>query len=188
MFDGQLETATASSRPHERAEEHEPPVEMPLLGGLPFMFRGDFPQLPAGQGDAHSAIRSSSTCAAIGRRAEGTHHGACTPPSRSRKGVVTKPFRVDEFLAYPSEGLVPGLLDGRATFWPEGDRGDRLRLMYFIHCTLADLFVDPANEGRWMRAKLADLDDLSPLEYMLQKRIPGMVALCAFVEQRLANR
>jgi hypothetical protein len=39
-----------------------------------------------------------------------------------------------------------------------------------------------------MRAKLADLEDLSPLEYMLQKRIPGIVALRAFVEQRLANR
>jgi hypothetical protein len=60
--------------------------------------------------------------------------------------------------------------------------------MYFIHSTLADLFVNPADEGRWMRAKLADLEDLSPLEYMLQKRIPGIVALRAFVEQRLANR
>jgi hypothetical protein len=43
MFDGQLQTATASSRPHGRSEEHEPPVEMPLVGGLPFMFGGDAP-------------------------------------------------------------------------------------------------------------------------------------------------
>ncbi len=91
-------------------------------------------------------------------------------------------------LAYPSETLVPALLEGRVTFAAETDRGDRVRIMYAIHSTLADLFVDAMDEGRWLRDRLAILEDMSPLALMLQKRIPGMLAVQDLVERRVANR
>jgi hypothetical protein len=91
-------------------------------------------------------------------------------------------------LAYPSETLVPALLEGKITFATEPDRGDRVRIMYAIHSTLADLFVDASDEGRWLRDKLAILENMSPLGYMLQKRIPGMLAVRDLVERRMANR
>jgi hypothetical protein len=91
-------------------------------------------------------------------------------------------------LAYPSETLVPALLEGRMTFAIEPDRGDRVRIMYAIHSTLADLFVDASDEGRWLQDRLAILENMSPLEYMIQKRIPGMLAVQDLVEHRMANR
>jgi hypothetical protein len=124
-------------------------------------------------------------------------------PPGDLKGRITGPVRLVQqiarawnlstgelvnLLAYPTEGLVSALLDGRITFWPETDRGDRVRIMYFVHNTLADLFLNPSDEARWIREPLDDLGGLSPLQYMLQKRIPGMLAVRAFVEQRLANR
>ena len=187
MFDGQLQTASASPRDHERSGEHEPPVDMSLLGGLAFMFRGNAP-LPR----INPTLTQQFGLRALAPQSDDALKGRITGPVRLLQ-EVTEAWSLSlselmTLLAYPSERLVSGLLDGRITFWPESDRGDRLRLMYFIHSTLADLFVNPADEGRWMRGKLADLDDLSPLEYMLQGRIPGMVALRAFVQQRLANR
>ena len=91
-------------------------------------------------------------------------------------------------LAYPSETLVPAVLEGRMTFATETDRGDRVRIMYAIHSTLADLFVDASDEGRWLRDRLAILENMSPLALMLQKRIPGMLAVQDLVERRMANR
>jgi hypothetical protein len=91
-------------------------------------------------------------------------------------------------LAYPTETLIPGLLEGRMTFAPDSDRTDRVRIMYSIHATLADLFVDGEHEARWLRDRLPILDNLSPLECMLQRRIPGMVLVQDLVERRMANR
>jgi len=91
-------------------------------------------------------------------------------------------------LAYSSETLVPVLLEGRMTFATETDQDDRVRIMYTIHSTLADLFVDASDEGRWLRDRLAILENMSPLAYMLQKRIPGMLAVRDLVERRMANR
>ena len=91
-------------------------------------------------------------------------------------------------LAYPSETLVPALLEGRMTFATETDQGDRVRMMYAIHSTLADLFVDASDEGRWLRDRLAILENMSPLAYMLQRRIPGMLSVRDLVERRMANR
>jgi hypothetical protein len=91
-------------------------------------------------------------------------------------------------LAYPSQTWVPALLEGRMTFATETDRGDRVRIMYAIHSTLADLFVDASDEGRWLRDRLAILENMSPLALMLQKRIPGMLAVQDLVERRMANR
>ena len=91
-------------------------------------------------------------------------------------------------LAYPSRLFVEELLGGRLAFGDNEDRADRARLMYLIHDTLSDLFVDPQDEQRWMRSPLRALGDAAPLDYMREKRIPGMVAVRQFVEQRLANR
>ena len=93
-----------------------------------------------------------------------------------------------KLLSYPSVEFIGRLLDGRITFRPESDQGDRLRIMYQIHSTLAGLFVDPTDEPRWLRDKLDFFNNLSPLEYMLQHRIPGMLQVQNFAERYLANR
>jgi hypothetical protein len=51
-------------------------------------------------------------------------------------------------LAYPSRLFVEELLGGRLAFGDNADRADRARLMYLIHDTLSDLFVDPQDEQR----------------------------------------
>jgi hypothetical protein len=90
-------------------------------------------------------------------------------------------------LAYRDRNLAKDLLSGSLPL-RDADRQDRARLMYLIHETLADLFVDSADEGRWMRTPLPLLDGLAPLDYMIAHRIPGMVFVQELVEQRLANR
>ncbi|HVB78986.1 MAG TPA: antitoxin Xre/MbcA/ParS toxin-binding domain-containing protein [Candidatus Binataceae bacterium] len=122
---------------------------------------------------------------------------------RELQGRVTGPVRLIQvlarawalsnaelaaLLAYPSETLIPGLLEGRVTFAPDSDRADRVRIMYSMHATLADLFVDGENEARWLRDRLPILENLSPLECMLQKRIPGMLMVQDLVERKMANR
>jgi hypothetical protein len=93
-----------------------------------------------------------------------------------------------QLLSYPSVELIGRLLEGGITFRPESDQGDRVRIMYRVHSTLAGLFVDPADEGRWLRDGIDFFDNLSPLEYMLEHRIPGMLHVEDFIERRLANR
>jgi hypothetical protein len=90
-------------------------------------------------------------------------------------------------LAYSSEMLIPALLEGRMTFAPNTDRADRLRIMYSMHTTLADLFVNASDEARWLRDPLPFLGSLSPLECMLQNRIPGILRVQEMVEH-MANR
>jgi hypothetical protein len=124
-------------------------------------------------------------------------------PRATLQGRVTGPVRLIQqiarawsltnselanLLAHPSETLVPALLEGRMTFATETDQGDRVRIMYAIHSTLADLFVNASDEGRWLRDRLAILENMSPLAYMLRKRIPGMLAVRDIVERRMANR
>ena len=91
-------------------------------------------------------------------------------------------------LAYSSETLVPALVDGRLTFVSNPDRATRLRLLYSIHVVLANLFTDPADEARWLRDRLPVLGNLSPLDYMLQNHIPGILRLQQIVEHDMANR
>jgi hypothetical protein len=91
-------------------------------------------------------------------------------------------------LAYPSPLFVEELLSGRLIFGDNEDRSDRARLMYLIHDTLSDLFIDPQDEQRWIRSPLRVLGNAVPLDYMVKNRIPGMVAVREFVERRLANR
>ena len=124
--------------------------------------------------------------------ARATPQGRVTGPVRliqqiARAWSLTN-SELASLLAYPSQTWVPALLEGRMTFATETDRGDRVRIMYAIHSTLADLFVDASDEGRWLRDRLAILENMSPLALMLQKRIPGMLAVQDLVERRMANR
>jgi len=90
-------------------------------------------------------------------------------------------------LAYSSEMLMPALLEGRLTFAPNTDRSDRLRIMYSIHAILANLFVNPADEARWVHDQLPLLGNLSPLEYMLRNRIPGILRVQEVVERGMSR-
>ena len=78
--------------------------------------------------------------------ARATPQGRVTGPVRliqqiARAWSLTN-SELANLLTYPSETLVPALLEGRMTFATETDRGDRVRIMYAIHSTLADLFFD----------------------------------------------
>lgn len=77
-------------------------------------------------------------------------------------------------LAYP-ETLMPDLLEGRTAFVPNADTANRLRIMYFTHAELADIFLEAADEARWLRDVLPLLGNLSPLDCMLRNGIPGIV-------------
>lgn len=125
------------------------------------------------------------------------------PTAHPLRGRITGPVRLIEvvrtawalsetqlaqLLAYPSVELIGRLLQGGITFRTESDQGDRVRIMYRIHSTLAGLFINPADERRWLRDRTDILDRLSPLDYMLEHRIPGMLRVEELVERRLANR
>ena len=62
-----------------------------------------------------------------------------------------------------------------------------LRELYSIHATLSALFVNPDDEARWLREPLPILDNLSPLEDMLQNGMVGVTRVEALTE-RMANR
>ena len=91
-------------------------------------------------------------------------------------------------LAYPSPQLAGDLVAGRLTFGGNEDRQDRARLIYLIHSTLSDLFLDPDQERRWVRAPHWLLNGETPLNVMLAQRIPGMLTVREIVERHLANR
>jgi hypothetical protein len=91
-------------------------------------------------------------------------------------------------LAYPSPQLAGELVAGRLTFAGNEDRQDRARLIYLIHSTLADLFLHPDQERRWVRTPNSLLNGETPLNVMLARRIPGMLTVREIVERYLANR
>jgi len=118
--------------------------------------------------------------------------GRITGPVRliqaiSRSWALSK-SELANLLAYSTEMLIPALLEGRMTFVPNTDRADRLRIIYSIHAFLANLFINPADEARWLRDELPVLGDLSPLEYMLRNRIPGILRVQEIVERDMARR
>jgi hypothetical protein len=91
-------------------------------------------------------------------------------------------------LAYPSPQLAGDLVAGKLTFAGSEDRQDRARLIYLIHSTLSDLFVDSDQERRWVRTPNPLLNGETPLNVMLTRRIPGMLTVREIVERHLANR
>ena len=96
----------------------------------------------------------------------------------------------DEFqtvMGYSEPRFAKDLMSGLRLL-EAGDQEDRVRLLWMIHDTLADLFVDPEDESRWLRGPLDAFKGQSPLAFMMSRRIPGMIEVRAFVEHRLANR
>lgn len=91
-------------------------------------------------------------------------------------------------LAYPSPQLAGDLVAGKLTFAGNEDRRDRARLIYLIHSTLSDLFIDPDQERRWIRTPHPLLNGQTPLNVMLTRRIPGILTVREIVERHLANR
>jgi hypothetical protein len=79
------------------------------------------------------------------------------------------------------------LTDAEATvLW--GEKPDRLRLLYELHATLAALFVNPADEPRWLRDPLPVLEGLSPLADMVQNDRWGLVRVHDVVEHMAGRR
>ncbi len=68
------------------------------------------------------------------------------------------------------------------------DMDDRVRILYSIHASLADLFVQEADEARWLRDPLPILGNISPLECMLGDGITGIARVQDIVELGMANR
>lgn len=91
-------------------------------------------------------------------------------------------------LAYPSPQLAGDLVAAKLTFAGNEDRQDRARLIYLIHSTLSDLFIDSDQERRWVRTANPLLNGETPLNVMLTRRIPGMLTVREIVERQLANR
>ena len=119
--------------------------------------------------------------------------GRVTGPVRLIQKVVQSWSLTNEelasLLAYPSAQFGADLLSGKLTFAGNEDRADRARLMYLIHSTLSDLFLDDeASEADWIRTRSPLLNNDTPLNVMMARRIPGMIAVRDVVEQHLANR
>lgn len=157
-----------------------------LLGGLDAL-------APPGSPGPHAAIAQGILQGPLQEapQQQPKLHGRVTGPVRliqaiSRSWALSN-SELANLLAYSSEMLVPALLEGRMTFVPNTDRSDRLRIMYSIHTILANLFVNPADEARWVHDQLPLLGNLSPLEYMLRNRIPGILRVQEVVERGMAN-
>jgi uncharacterized protein (DUF2384 family) len=123
------------------------------------------------------------------------------PVKESLRGRITGPVQVirkigedwslsgDELatlLAYSSGDRVVDLLTGRISL-READREDRARLIFRIYRILSRLFTNSRRQSDWLRSPNPMLRDRSPLEVMLNDRIPGMVVVLNLVD-RLAGR
>jgi uncharacterized protein (DUF2384 family) len=89
-------------------------------------------------------------------------------------------------LAYSSGDRAVDLLTGRISL-RETDREDRARLIFRIYRILSRLFTNSRRQSDWLRSPNPMLRDRSPLEVMLNDRIPGMVVVLNLVD-RLAGR
>jgi hypothetical protein len=89
-------------------------------------------------------------------------------------------------LAYSNSQSAAELLDGRISL-RNPDREDRVRLLYRIYRVLSSLFPEVPQQQAWLRATNPNLGNKSPLEFMLERRIPGMISVQNLVE-RLAGR
>jgi hypothetical protein len=173
---------TRSFRSTERSERDH------FFGPLAFLF-------PFGSGPRQTIAANSEETQRVAAERGSTASvlpGRVTGPVRLIQRVASAWSLANDELAsllvYPSSRLVGEVLAGRLTLGDNVDRADRIRLLYSIHDTLSDIFIDPEDEKRWIRSRLADLGNVAPLDYMVKHRIPGMVAVQQFVEQRLANR
>jgi hypothetical protein len=89
-------------------------------------------------------------------------------------------------LAYPDSQSAEDLLDGRASL-RNPDREDRVRFLYRIYRIVSSAFPEVAQQNAWLRAKNENLRNKSPLEFMMERRIPGMISVQNLVERLVAR-
>ena len=147
-------------------------------GGLPPSQRqfGEFPAMTA-----HQPCTTDEGAANLGR---------ITGPVRVLHKVADQwglsPNELANLLAYPNPNTATDLLAGRISLREE-DREDRVRLLFRIYRVLSSLFTDAARQREWIRTPNPQLANKSPLEFMIVRRIPGMVSVRNLVE-RFAGR
>jgi hypothetical protein len=88
-------------------------------------------------------------------------------------------------LAYPDSQSAADLLDGRASL-RNPDREDRVRLLYRIYRILRSVFSE-VDRQTWLRTANPNLHKKSPLEFMMERRIPGMISVQNLVERLVAR-
>jgi hypothetical protein len=89
-------------------------------------------------------------------------------------------------LAYPDSQSAADLLDGRTSL-RNPDREDRVRLLYRIYRILSSGFSEVAQQQSWLRTANPNLHNKSPLEFMMERRIPGMISVQNLVERLVAR-
>jgi hypothetical protein len=89
-------------------------------------------------------------------------------------------------LAYSNSQSAAELLDGRRSL-RNPDREDRVRLLYRIYRVLSSLFSEVPRQQAWLRASNPSLRNKSPLEFMTEGRIPGMISVQNLVERLVAR-
>ncbi|MDX2102929.1 MAG: antitoxin Xre/MbcA/ParS toxin-binding domain-containing protein [Alphaproteobacteria bacterium] len=92
-----------------------------------------------------------------------------------------------KLLAYGRASTIRDVLNGTRTFLGTEDQFDRARQIFKIHSLLAELFVDPSQEEVWIRRPFSAFSGVSPLNHMLNNRIPGMVQVLHYLETYVAN-
>jgi hypothetical protein len=129
---------------------------------------------------------SSLIANAIVERMKGRRTGPVQILSKIAKDWQLSDAELARLLAYPDSQSAVDLLDGRTSL-RDADREDRVRLLFGIYRILFSLFPEPARQQAWLRGANQNLHNKSPLEFMIERRIPGMVSVQNLVE-RLAGR
>lgn len=93
---------------------------------------------------------------------------------------------VGQLLAYPNAMAAEDLVSGRATLRGV-DRKDRVRLLYQIYRILVSAMGEPEKQQEWLRTPNPDLNNQSPINIMLERRIEGIILVRNLVE-RLVGR
>jgi Antitoxin Xre/MbcA/ParS C-terminal toxin-binding domain len=119
-------------------------------------------------------------------RMKGRRTGPVQVLSKIAKDWQLSDAELARLLAYPDSQSAADLLDGSISL-RDADREDRVRLLYGIYRILFSLFPEPPRQQAWLRGANQNLRDKSPLEFMIERRIPGMVSVKNLVE-RLAGR
>jgi Protein of unknown function (DUF2384) len=172
-------------------QRSEPECSLGALTGLPAVQFGSEPAPPAMVMERSGQIAMQQLVPEAGKIGP-VLHVRITGPVRLIQRVAEawslSKHELATLLAYSSPRAVDNLLAGRLMFDDNDDRADRALLLYLIHNTLSDRFIEPHDEKTWIRSPLPQMGNIAPLKYMLTRRIPGMMTVRDFVEQRLANR
>jgi Protein of unknown function (DUF2384) len=129
---------------------------------------------------------SSLVANAIVELVRGRRTGPVQVLSKIAKDWQLSDAELARLLAYRDLQSAVDLLDGRISL-RDADREDRVRLLFRIYRILFSLFPEPACQQAWLRGANQNLHNKSPLEFMMERRIPGIVSVQNLVE-RLAGR